>query len=274
MFFMLMNLQTHKTAVVVTAILVSTLTPTVAQVAFTTDFTSAADYDDNFVKLGASGSANTVWSTNEYLSKSGSGSQSVIFDTSATGGSDGSGGTSGSFANNNYGTVSVGSKFRFGNSGPSMGYWARVNDSYTSGVLGLVNLTSTNARLRLFVSGNPLSTSVGSSIADQTFSTSVDFAEYYTGNFDVENVGSDLILTLSLYNASGDTLIGSVSQSTTNFSALTGQVGMRLSSNPLLVDSFTVVPEPSSASLAFVALAGIGLRWCLRRRQIARFPGS
>jgi hypothetical protein len=256
-----------------TVLLVSAVAPVYAQVVFSTDFNSASTFDSNFVKLPASGASTLGWITNAggLVRKTGTGSQSVIFDTSATGGTNGSGGTAGSKTNNNYGDVLVSSTFRLSTNTPSMGYWARVNDAYNSGYLGLIDFRSTNeVRFRIYEGGNPTSGSAGTSLVSVTVTNNVSplsFSSYYTGTFDLKNSGSDLDFTFSLYNSAGDTLITSMNYTDTTPSLQTGQVGMRFASETIWVESFSVVPEPSSGILAALGLAGVGLHWYLRKRR-------
>jgi hypothetical protein len=235
-----------------------------AQTIFSTDFSNMGDYDDNFVKLPASGTADVLWNASGFLNKTGDGARGIIFDTSATGGSDGSGGSSGSHADNGYGSVTVSSVFRIGTfNTASMGYWAHVNDEYSSGYLGLINFVSSSSlRLRIFDSNaNPSGSGVGTLLSDQTISVSLSTGTNYMGVFVVTNDGTDAVnFTLSLYNGDGTVLIASISGTDVTSPVLSGQVGLRFASTPMQVDSFSVVPEPSVASLLAVSLLGLVLK--------------
>ena len=256
-----MNTDTSlRPVVAATAICLAAFLPHAAsgQVVFSTDFAAAADYDSNFVKLANNETANILWNSGGYLTKSGTGSRSIIFDTSATGGSGGSGGTSGSLVDNDYTDVSVSSVFRASSlNTASIGLWAHVSDDYTSGYLGLINLLSpTSIQLRIFDSNsNPSTSGAGTVLYNQTFTVSgIAASTNYTGIFSLTNNGTTKVdFSLALYDASGTSLIASIGGSDTTAAVLVGQVGVRGASETLTIDRFSVVPEPSAAAALLVA---------------------
>lgn len=261
----------HFTAAAVLCLGVIPAHHALSQVIFSTDFPDAASYDTNFVKLAPNGTGNTVWSSGK-LSKTGTGTQSIIFDTSATGGSGGSGGSSGSQADAGYTNVTVSSEFQVSSlNTASMGFWLHGNAASTSAYLGLINLVSTTSvQLRIFDSNsNPTSTAIGTVLVNQTISLAPSTLApntYYTGVFTAENNGSTSVnFTLALYDATGATLIASITGADTTSPVLSGQVGLRLSSQNLLVNDFSVVPEPNQLGLLFLGCALVAYR--LRKRS-------
>lgn len=248
--------------------------------AVTLTFGSDADYDNNFVELAASGDSTLSTfafaspSTERSLRKTGTGTQSALYNTSATGGSGGSGGTSGTPGNNLFGDVSVSADFRISAfNTPSLGLWSRVNSAGTSGYLGLVNLiSSTSVQLRVFDSNaNPGGSGVGTALFNQTFTLTeitLNTSTFYTASLSTITSGTDVTFILELKTTGGVSIASTGIVTDTSSPVLAdGQVGFRAASSTLYIDNFSVaaIPEPSSAA-ALAGLLVIGGALLRRRR--------
>ncbi|MDR1283540.1 MAG: hypothetical protein LBK99_22370 [Opitutaceae bacterium] len=255
------------------------------------DFSSgAASYDNHFVEHTAfptNSPGAITWSDGKVSETATSGYQSVLFDTSASGGSNGSGGVTGTQANNAYQsdfTVSV--VFSFGSvTQSSVGLWAKVNDTGNSGYLGFARaLSSTSIRLSLYDNSNPDSSALGSTLQTQDITLAEGLALATTAScrldYTVSNNanGTDVDFILQLFDVSSATeiLLASITGTDTS-SPLTraGQVGFRLS-NLVDLHGFSVaaaVPEPATAAavLGMLAVAvATGVRRMRRTTRQAR----
>lgn len=238
-----------------------------ANAAITYNFDTDAQYDDNFVELPAAGTASiyrTTISAGPVLIKKDSGAQSVIYDTSATGGSGGTGGTSGSGADLYINSeVSMGFRSSFTTANNSLGLYSRVSSDYTAGYLGLVNYTSTGLRLRIFDSNsNPLASSVGTTLEDNSVTVSLSGSTFYTISFNTMNTVDDNVsLFLSVLDTDSS-VIASISVTDTTSPVLSeGQIGFRAANSTTYMDDFTVVPTvvPEPSIYAFLLSAVIFL---------------
>ncbi|MFH1498718.1 MAG: PEP-CTERM sorting domain-containing protein [Verrucomicrobiota bacterium] len=242
-------------------------------------FDTDAEFDDNFVKLGASGTSTiatfTFASSERAVRKTGTGTQSVLFDTGATGGSGGSGGTSGDGADL-FADVDLSADIRISAfNTPSFGLWSRVNADASSGYLGLVNIiNATSVQLRIFDSNsNPGANGVGTVLVNETLSTgsfTLDTSTFYTVSFTTSTVSpSEVAFELSLSSVGGATIVSTTATDTTTPVTGAGQVGFRAASSTLYVDNFGVassaIPEPGSAGL-IIGVAVFGLIATRRRR--------
>ncbi len=237
-----------------------------AQILFSTNFDTAASYDNNFVKLAPSGTADLTWNAGGYLDKTGTGLQSVIFDTSA---GVVPGGTQ---VNNDYSAVTVSSQFRLLSfNGPSMGLFASVNDANTSGYMGLINfVSSASVRLRIWDSNSSTvsSNSVGTLLSDQTFAVpTISTSLFYTGSFMAAPSVGTMDFNLSLFDSTGTTLIASLDGSDLTSPVTSGQVGIRTSSTSMYVDSFSVTPVPEPSQIGLMMVGGLALLTFVRRRR-------
>lgn len=249
--------------------------------AATVDFNTDSAFDDNFVKLGT-GTDSTFGifsfaspSTQVALRKTGTGTQSFMYDTSATGGSGGTGGTSGD-RTELFGDVTVSADMRVGTlNSPSLGLWSRVNAAGNSGYLGLINIISaTSVQLRIFDSNSsPSGTSVGTALFNQTFSGlaagTFDTSSFYTVSFNTTTtLANQVEFTLSISTLGGQSIASTgVVTDTTSPVLADGQAGLRAAGTTLYIDNFTIaaIPEPSSFAtlLGLVSLGGVLVR---RRR--------
>ncbi len=240
-----------------------------AQVAFSTDFPNEESYTGNFVTMPSS-SATLAWQSDGegggYLLKTGAGTQSVIFDTSATGGS------GGSRADNAYTNVAVSSLYQQNIYGLSMSTWAHVSDNYRSGYLGYFSLSSSSsALLRIYDSNSdPYANTVGTVLASETvtglsLSTNTD----YLVELIVENDGASAVdFTLTLWDFTHTTSIASVTATDTTSPVLQGQVGLRLSSQTIQYSEFSVSPIPEPAATAAIAATLVVLVYVCRRKAL------
>lgn len=241
---------------------------------------SAAAFDNNFVTLPAAGlstlSIYELANTDYALRKTGSGNQTIIYDTSATGGSDGSGGTSGSRANI-FTDVSISADLRFSLGHSSFGLYSRVNNAYTAGYMGYVQLTTAgDVTLRIYDSNsNPLGSTVGSVLLNQSFtppeSVVLNSNTFYTFSFDTITTADDnVLLTVSLSTLGGIEIASASIIDTTSPLLSGGQAGLRAASATGYVHSFSAgaaIPEPSQVAATIALLAGAVIAVRSRRRH-------
>lgn len=253
-----MKLSSFTTRGSLCACLLACLTAApITGLAYTNSFTSDADYDTNFVELNTSGTASlaleTYDTTERGIRKTGSGSQSIIFDTSASGGSGGNGSSSGSQADANFSDVTIGADLRFMNlNAPSVGFWAQVPADCLSGYLGdFTIISSTSVRLRVYDSNsNPSTSGVGTNLLNQTITIpsgqSLNTSSFYRGRLIAKpTTGGDMQLTLE-FSAADGTLLASASVTDTGSPLIApGQVGIRFASQSLRLDNFTIIPASS-----------------------------
>jgi len=235
-----------------------------AQATFTTNF-STDSWDSDFDRAYQANGTSTSWnSTTQQLSTSGTGTQNTIFNTTATGGSGGSGGSGvGTLDNNTYsGGVLVSAGFEMSpTAGTSIGIWSNMNSAGSSGYLSLLNFTSsTTAELRIFSdTSNPGTNVLGTALATQNFTLSLSASTFYQVALDETVSGSNVTLDLSLLNQAGTSTLATLSYTDSGSADLSGQVGFRLSSTPIILDAIDIqaVPEPPIAVLLLMGMATI-----------------
>lgn len=227
-------------------------TPLCGQAAssYATTFANDADYDNHFVELSPSGSATlgleSYDSSERGLRKRGSGVQSVIFDSGATGGIGGGGGTYGSKNDAALSRTSLKADLRFLNfNAASMGFWTHVAPSYQSGYLAdFTIISSTTVRLRVYDSNsNPAGNTVGTNLLNQTLSVpagvTLNTSSFYSGALKVTPTSTGgLRFELSFTTTDGTPLATATVEDTTAPMTAPGQVGLRFSSENLLLDNF------------------------------------
>jgi hypothetical protein len=198
--------------------------------------------------------------------------------TSITSGAAGSGGTSVGTANNNtFSNFSVQMDFAaeaLNVGGNSLGFFTKVNGAENSGYLAIFRLTSaTTAEFRLWDSdSNPTSNALGTLLTPTvapTIAGSFAAGTAYTFRLDVQDIGSTVQFTASVFAANGGAKIGdSIVISDTTAAVLgAGQVGLRLGSNSAnsnFYDNFAINPIPEPSSLGLAALGGL---LALRRKR-------
>lgn len=227
-------------------------------VLFSTAFDTAADYDNNFVKL-LNGSSVTWDGTNQNLSKTGTGTSGLIFNDGSTVGTD-------VFSDV---TVSIDASVNaFGAS--SIGLYQGAASS--SGYLGLVNfLSATSVQLRIFDSNSaPNAGTIGTVLSNITVAPTSNIAinTFYTVSFSSMSNGANQDLTLTLSSVTG-VVLATTSITDTTSAVQSGQLGIRPSSQTLTLDNFAVtsaIPEPATASL-ILGVFVVGLASFVRRRR-------
>jgi hypothetical protein len=215
---------------------------------FSNRFTTPADFEDNFVALRPSGDVVLKQDVNDLglgLRKSGAGTVSIIYDSSAEGATGGKAGTSGKAANADYLNTEVGISARYVDfSAPSVGIWTRVPADYSSGYLGLVNMNGADSiRLRIFGSGStPLSASPGKVLEDVTITPPVrlDNSSLYRIILRTTGDAESIRLELIVRDLTGAELAAAEATQKGGSILASGQIGLRISSKTLILDDFSI----------------------------------
>lgn len=215
---------------------------------FSNRFTTPADFEDNFVALRPSGEVVLKQDANDLglgLRKTGAGTISIIYDSSAQGATGGQAGQSGNAANADYTNTEVGISARYVDfSAPSVGIWTRVPKDYSGGYLGLVNVNGADSvRLRILgVGSTPLSASPGKVLQDVTVTPTarLDNSSFYRIILRTTGDTGSIKLELILRDSNGMELAATETSQTGGSIPASGQIGLRLSSKTLILDDFSV----------------------------------
>lgn len=223
------------------------LLPLGAAQVFSTGFSTPADVEKNFVALRPSGEAalhHYAHSAGLGLRKTGVGTLSVLFDTSARDASPGRPGSSGSAADSALAAVELSAGVRFVDfNAAGFGYWARVPADGRSGLLALVNIVAPDrVRLRIFGSGSsPLDAAPGKPLRDATGNPTLplDPGAIYRVVLRVHDTAEGTRVELALRDTQGPLAATDVLVPPGGCPAA-GQVGFRLSSQTLVIDDLTI----------------------------------
>ncbi|MFH1498717.1 MAG: hypothetical protein ABII82_12930 [Verrucomicrobiota bacterium] len=218
-----------------------------AATVFSTGFSTPANFADHFVALPPSGEARLYQDSHDGglgLRKTGPGTLSVIFDTSARDALVSEAGAAGSAAESDFTNVRVTAKTRFVDFGaPGLGIWARVPADYAAGCLGLVNVISPDqVRLRIFGQGStPASATPGALLKDTTLAsaTPLDTGAFYRVSLTATETAGGTRLVLSLGTDAGE-LVSTEATAPAGSLPAKGQVGLRTSSKTLVVDELSI----------------------------------
>jgi len=220
-------------------------------------FGTNASYDANFKESLDTG---TTRDAAGYLQLQGFQVGSAVFDTSATGGANGFGGTGGSDANNDLSNFTISADLASSVSGGiGAGFLLRLNAAEANGYFAAAVTQGTNYVEFDLSEGAGLNSGPGITI----FSTilpltglTVATNTFYPFKVNVSNG------TFAFNFGSG---AATASFTDTTVSATTGQVGFVLETiSPTAatrLDNFAITPEPGTASLLVLSLAG-----CMARR--------
>lgn len=251
--------------------------------AVTIDFDTASDFESNF--WAPTNRTLTEWQSSGDIQKDmpSSDPTTLVYNTNATGGGSGFAGTAGNapydtFANFTYEVDVAMSEFGPGN---SVGLYTNLNNDADLGniVFFRFNNGSSQADFRVFTGVDPTASNgigSGSQVDAQNMASLGNFSTdtYYTFRLDVEDVGSDLQYTASVWttDASPSQIGNTVSYTIVGGATGLSQVGLRLStangdSGFTSIDNYSItnIPEPGHWAAMLSGLVGLGL--LLRRRK-------
>ncbi len=243
------------------------------------DFDVLSDYQNNFWSpIG--NSATSYDGTLQAIKRNTVGTTTLIYNTGSTGGTGNLAGTAGGTPLDKFSSFTVQADFRASTTSAnnSIGFYTKLNDSGTSGYLGIFRLNNGagSADFRLWSGAdatvtNGIGTGTQVGAATGTFAaTSVNTS--YTVKLEVADIGGNVEFVASLWTIGGTQIGSSISYTAVGGTIGDGQVGMRLNSNftdTIRMDNFgitaTTIPEPSTYAV-LGGLAALGLAAVRRRR--------